>query len=188
MDLDDSTRGSWIHVVLFRYMNRLERVIAAKRRTEAAWEEFWSHIRRLTALLALVALMLFFPFGDAATLPAVATVLTLSASGAAILGVVTLLVYDLLGGLQRAGRLELEARDRFFRLSQTDPDAVTEIGDLLTRSRALRDGVERGLLLTILTLGAAHKLKPVAAALEFEGFASDVETLFAPEEGQRSAN
>jgi hypothetical protein len=182
LDLDDTTRGSWLQVVLFRYMQRLEHVVDAKRKTEAAWEQFWSTIRRLTALLALVALMIFFPFGDAATLPALTAVLTLSASGAAILGVVTLLVYDLLGGLERAGKLELEARDRFFRLSQTDPDAVTEIGELLTRSQAVRDGVGRGLLVTVLTLGAAHKLKAVSAALDFEGFASDVETLFAPDE------
>jgi hypothetical protein len=180
-ELDEASRGGWSQIVLYRYLTRLEQAVLAERESAAAWEAFWAAMRRVTALMALVALMAVFPFGDAATLPAMASVLTLCASGAAILGVVTLLVHDVLGSLERAGKLETDARDRFFRLSQTDPEAVTEIADLLTRSRTLRDGVARGLLLTILTLGASHRLKPVAAALEFEGFASDVETLFAPE-------
>jgi hypothetical protein len=180
-DEDDGVaRGTWEQVVLYRYKERLTAAIDEKRESDEFWAAFWRGLAKVAALLALLALMVVFPFGEVAAGPALASFLALCASGAAILGVMTM-VHDLLSGLEQAGRLEVEARDKLFRLAQVNPDAVLEVGRLLSRSKALREAVAKGLVLTIVTLGAARKLRIVAAALNWHGFASDVETLFEPE-------
>ena len=180
-DEDDGVaRGTWEQVVLYRYIERLTAAVDEKRESDEFWAAFWRGLAKVAALLALLALMVVFPFGEAAAAPALASFLALCASGAAILGVMTM-VHDLLSGLEQAGRLELEARDKLFRLAQVNPDAVLEVGTLLSRSKALREAVAKGLVLTIVTLGAARKLRTVATALNWHGFASDVETLFEAE-------
>ena len=90
------------------------------------------------------------------------------------------MLHDLCDTMQKSKQLEADARDQLFRLGQKNPDVLVKIGELLSRSNALQDEVANGLLLTILRLGVASKLQGVAAALNFQGFFQDVETLFAP--------
>lgn len=172
--------GSWEHVVLFQYSQRLSEAAAQRAQRDKAWQEFWSILGRLAAALGLIALMAIFPFGDAAIAPALASLLALAGSAATIIGVLVLVLHDVIGTLQAAGQLEADAREQLFRLGQTDPEAIQEIGALLSRSRELRAAVGRGLLVTVLTLGAARRLKVVTAAMEFDGFITDVGTLFEP--------
>jgi hypothetical protein len=170
--------GTWDQVVLYQYFIQLKETIAEKKKDEKLWEEIWGWVGRLAALLGLLALMVLFPFGEAAA-PALVSLLALCGTISVVLGVLAM-IYHLFTQLQKAGKLEVEAQDKFFRLAQTDPDAVIEIGELLSQSRALRDGVISGAIITILSLATAHKLRVVAAALNFQAFFQDVETLFAP--------
>ena len=128
--------------------------------------------------------MLIFPFGEAAVAPALVTALQLAGTAAAVIGVVTLILHQLVGSWQEAESWIGKQVDRLFRLGQDDPDALAEIGQALARSAALRRAVESGALTAVLTVGAAHRIKALGVALEFQGFADDVETLFGPVEMQ----
>jgi hypothetical protein len=170
--------GSWDQVILYRYCLLLAEAVDEKKKDEAFWDKFWGWVGRVAALLGLIALMVFFPFGEAAA-PALVAVLTLCGSISVILGVLTLL-HSLFSAMEKSGQLERDARDKFFRLGQNDPEAVAEIGELMSRSKALRAAVQNGLLTSILALAAGRLLRPVALALNFQGFVDDVQTLFEP--------
>lgn len=180
--LDDEElveRGTWNQAVLFQFCQRLAAEIDARKENDAWWAGFWRWVERITAALALIGLMLVFPFGEAAA-PALVAALSLAGTTAAIAGVVTLVLHHFIGSWVQAGKLDQEVGNRLFRIGQDDPEAIIEIGEALGRSAALRRAVQEGAVLTLLTLGAAHRLKAISVALEFKGFAEDVETLFAP--------
>jgi hypothetical protein len=173
--------GTWTQVVLFQYCIRLTAVVEEKKQDKEFWEKFWGWIGRVTALLSLIALMAIFPFGDAPVAPILASLLSLAGWLSTALVILTM-VYDFLGRLQLENQLEADTRDKLFRLGQTDPEAIREIGEFLSHRRPwLEDFIKESFLL-IITLGAAHALKAVDVALNFHGFFQDVNTLFAPGE------
>ncbi len=176
---DTVEAGTMEAIALFRYVLRLADEVDRRRTTEEAWAKFWAVLEWIGAALGLIALMAFFPFGEAAA-PALVAALNLAGTAAAVIGVVVLVLHQVLGAMQEAGELDRSARDQLFRLGQNDPEALGDIARALARSRALRDSVLQGAFLTVLSLGAAHKLKAIAVALEFQGFLGDLEAVFQP--------
>jgi hypothetical protein len=170
--------GTWTQVVLFQYCIRLTAVVEEKKQNKEFWEKFWGWIGRVTAFLSLIALMAIFPFGDAPVAPILASLLSLAGSLSTALVILTM-TYDFVGRLQLENQLEADTRDKLFRLGQTDPEAIREIGEFLSHRRPwLEDFIKESFLL-IISMGAAHTLKAVDVALNFHGFFQDINTLFA---------
>jgi hypothetical protein len=171
--------GTWRQIVLSQYRDRLDEIVESKKKDTKKWGEYWGYFAKFTALLTLVALMAIFPFGDVAVGSNLALLFTLCGTSSAILGVLTML-NNLFDTLEKSKQLDAAARDKFFRLAQTDPATILEIGEILSQNKALREELLTGSFENILTLGSAHKLKAIAVALNFQALFQDVETLFAP--------
>jgi hypothetical protein len=171
---------SWESAVLYQYRRRLALVIEEQQKQDETWQTIWRWLGRLTALLALVALLAFFPFGDLAAGSALATILGVAARTAAALSLLMLFVHTILGQLQLAWRLEEQARDQIFRLFQSDPEALREVGTLVSRSAVIRRQLGQGLLQILIEAGLS-RFKIVAQALDLADHIDNFETLFTPE-------
>lgn len=175
-DSGEIQAGTMDQIVLERYLRALTDEMQQRREADEAWAKFARWLEVFGALLALAALMVIFPFGDAAA-PALATALAV-AGGAGVAVGIALMVNQALMDLIKAGKLEQDAADKLFRLGQDDPEAVVEIGQALAQSQALRYALAEGAFLAVLSLGAAHKVKMVARALNLQGFLADLQSVF----------
>jgi hypothetical protein len=124
--------------------------------------------------------MAMWPFGTA-TAPALIAALTLAGSVAAALTIVVM-IHGIIGTLAASDQTAAELRTEVFRLAQHDPVALFDVANVLSRSDKLRAALTTDLLKTLVSLAAASKIRPLALALELEGFLSDVQDLFNPPE------
>ena len=175
-DEDAVVRSVWGQRVLDNYRVRLSQTISDRERDARSVNAIWNVARRVAAALALIGLLAVFPFGEAVALPPFVALLELAGGAAAVLGILTML-HDTFGTLEAAGQLDAKAQERFFRLGQTDPEGLAEVGRLLSGSQELRSAVTNGGLLLLLTMPVAQ-LRIATAALNFVGLVQDVEILF----------
>lgn len=172
---------SWEHAVLKRYYVYVKDEVDKRKQSQKDWDKVWGWVGRVTAALSLLALLAFPPFGLGAVgvAPAIATALSIVGSAAIALAVITLLVdlFDLFTREKEQAAKEL--REQMYKLGQTDPEALNEVGAVLHRNHELRAAMTTGLFLTLFKLALAKKIKPVALALELDGFLDDMQTLFA---------
>jgi len=172
---------SWEHAVLKRYYLYVKAEIDKKIQNQKDWDKVWGWVGRVTAALSLLALLAFVPFGlgAIAVAPAIMTALSIVTWGAFTLMVISLLhdLYDLFTYKKEEASKNL--REQMYKLGQTNPESLNEVGALLRRNREVRDAMTTDLLLNLFKLALAKKIKPVALALELDGFLDDMQTLFA---------
>ncbi len=175
-DEDAVPRTSWNQVVLANYRGRLGQTIAETEKLEKSSAAVWSVMARLAAAFSLISLMAIFPFGEAVALPALGVLLEVAGSAAAVLTILTI-AHGAFAALEESGKLDAKARDLYYRLGQSDPDGLYQIGRLLSESQELQSAVANGGLVVVLTMPIA-RLKIAAAALTLAGLVQDLEILF----------
>jgi hypothetical protein len=175
-DEDAVPRTSWNQVVLANYRGRLAQTIAETEKLEKSAAAVRRVMARLAAAFSLISLMAIFPFGEAVALPALGVLLEVAGSTAAVLTIL-IIAHGAFAVLEEFGKLDAKARDLYYRLGQTDPDGLYQLGGLLSESKALQSAVANGGLIFVLTMPIA-RLRIVAAALTLAGLAQDLEVLF----------
>ena len=172
-------RTTWSQVTLYNYRLQLSQIIKVEEERQSSIKFYWNVAARIGAAVGLIGLMAIFPFGELAA-PSLVLLLEFAGGTGAILGILTML-NETFFALEKLGDLNAKAREKLFRLGQTDPTALYELGVLLSQSKALCTALIKGALVLILTMPLA-RLRVAAAALNFQGYVQDVETLF--EEGE----
>lgn len=174
--------GSFRQAVLKHHCLELEARLATARERKAFMDSLWHALEVVAAAASLLLAVLLIPFGAGAVgVPAaLAAFLSVLGLATAVLGVV-LMAGSVLQLMQR----NLEANDELsralLRLGLLDAEALAELGTMLSNHHALARAATSGMMLELVKLAAAHRLRPVAFALDMEGYLDDVETLTAAE-------
>lgn len=173
---------TWERAVLESYLNRLTEVIEKKRQDKKEWEARFGWIRYIAAGLSLLALLAVFPFGLGAVgvAPAIVTALAII-EVSAFLSAIIVIIHDLIS-LFAARNEEADAlRQKLIELNQSDPEAFVNLSYVLARLHTYEKAISYDLVVTLVKLAAAQKLKPVAMAMQMEGYIGDMETLMQPQ-------
>jgi hypothetical protein len=174
--------GSLRQVVLKHHCLELEARLEASREDKAFMDSLWHALEVVAAAAGLLLAVLSIPFGAGAVgVPAaLAAFLTVLGLATAVLGVV-LMAGSVLQLMQRKLEADDELSRALLRLGLLDAAALAELGTMLSNHHALARAAGPGMMLELVKLAAAHRLRPVAFALDMEGFLDDVETLTAAE-------
>ena len=171
---------SFTQAVLLHFRLDLERRIEGLEQTDAFYESIWHWIDVCLALAGLLLATLAVPFGPGAI--AVPAALTTVLAAASMTTCVLSLIMMARGLLQLFAATDAaggDIRKQLIELGQLNRAAFIEVGKLVVRRQALFKGATTDLVKQVIELAVAHKLKPVAFALEMQGNLDDMETLAA---------
>jgi hypothetical protein len=166
------------NAVLTQYRVDLERKLAELEAEENRSRQRWHFVEVIVAVAGLLLAAISIPFGAGAVGVPAGLALTLSVLHTALLLTGLVLMVKSIGELITANmqaRAELQAR--LIEVGQTDAKALRDFAGVAARNHALFDSATTGLALELVKLALAHKLKPVAYALDMQGYFDDVEYL-----------
>lgn len=169
------------HAVLRQYVLELEGRVSRELDDQAAIDSWWHFAEMLVAAAGLLLAVLLIPFGPGAVAvpAALATFLALAGLAITVSGIVLLAgsVVSLVGQSLDA---ESELKRKLVSLGRDDLSALLELGGLLSRHHALVRALTSGMLQELVKLAVAHKLRPVAYALDMQGYLDDIRMLSEP--------
>lgn len=165
-------------IVLTHYRIDLERRFAEMTLEESRSHQRWHYVEVAFAIAGLLVAAISIPFGAGAiAVPAGLTfALSILHSALAIFGLV-LMVKSITGLIEQNLQARDELQNELIAAGQLDPEALREVGALAARNRELFNAATSGLALEVVKLALAHKLKPIAFALDLDGYLDDVEML-----------
>jgi hypothetical protein len=178
--------ATWRQVVLHQYRLDLERELEQRRQDAAFVESLWHCFEVTLAVAGVLLAVVGIPFGvPLAALGLEAAAVAVPAALTAALGAATLVtgvlgivlaVRGVLALIQAGEQTSTEIRGRLVELGQVDPAAFAQLASLCARRRIIFRSAS-GLLGELVALAAAHRLRPVAFALDMRGYLDDLEML-----------
>lgn len=177
-EVETTLPNSLRRAVLMHHCLELEARLKREKLDAKFYESIWHYFQVVAAGASLLLAVLSIPFGAGAVgVPAaLSAFLAVLGIASAVLGVIVMV-----GSVLKLVGKALDADDDLSRqllhLGYWDAEALDHLGSMLSSHHEVTKALTTGMLGEMVKLAAAHKLRPVAFALDMQGYLDDMETL-----------
>lgn len=166
----------WRTVVLKQYRIDLERTLALLSAAGEQSRQRWHYVEVVVAIAGLIVAAISIPFGAGAVgVPAGVTLALSVLQITLLLAGLVLMVHAIVELIAANLTASDELQEKLIELGQQNPKALREVAATVARNHEQFKAATSGLVLEVIKLAAAHKLRPIAFALDIEGYLNDVE-------------